>query len=28
VPAARTDGHHVRHWYDGGKTSLDNLVLR
>jgi Domain of unknown function (DUF222)/HNH endonuclease len=26
VPAARTDGHHVRHWYDGGKTNLDNLV--
>ncbi len=26
VPAALTDGHHVRHWYDGGKTNLDNLV--
>ncbi len=26
VPAARTDAHHVRHWYDGGKTNLDNLV--
>ncbi len=21
------DGHHVHHWADGGKTSLDNLVL-
>ncbi len=21
------DGHHVRHWSDGGETSLDNLVL-
>ena len=21
------DGHHVRHWADGGETSLDNLVL-
>jgi len=26
VPAPRTDGHHVRHWCDGGKTDLDNLV--
>ena len=26
VPAARTDGHHVRHWHDGGLTNLDNLV--
>ena len=26
VPAPRTDGHHVRHWYDGGTTDLDNLV--
>jgi Domain of unknown function (DUF222)/HNH endonuclease len=26
VPAARTDGHHVRHWPDGGKTNLDNLI--
>jgi hypothetical protein len=22
-----TDAHHVRHWSDGGTTSLDNLVL-
>jgi Domain of unknown function (DUF222)/HNH endonuclease len=22
-----TDAHHVRHWADGGSTSLDNLVL-
>ncbi|MEM8817798.1 MAG: HNH endonuclease signature motif containing protein, partial [Pseudomonadota bacterium] len=21
------DGHHVKHWADGGETSLDNLVL-
>ena len=21
------DGHHVRHWADGGETRLDNLVL-
>jgi hypothetical protein len=26
VPAPRTDGHHVKHWADGGKTTLDNLV--
>ena len=26
VPAARTDGHHITHWSDGGKTNLDNLV--
>ncbi len=26
VPAPRTDGHHVRHWCDGGKTELANLV--
>lgn len=26
APAPRTDGHHVRHWYDGGATDLDNLV--
>jgi Domain of unknown function (DUF222)/HNH endonuclease len=26
VPAARTHGHHVRHWNDGGKTNLDNLI--
>lgn len=22
-----TDAHHIRHWADGGSTSLDNLVL-
>jgi hypothetical protein len=22
-----TDAHHVRHWADGGETSLDNLLL-
>jgi hypothetical protein len=22
-----TDAHHVRHWADGGETSLDNLIL-
>jgi hypothetical protein len=22
-----TDGHHIRHWADGGETELDNLVL-
>ena len=21
------DGHHIKHWSDGGETSLDNLVL-
>jgi hypothetical protein len=26
VPAARTDGHHIRHWRDGGATDLGNLV--
>ena len=26
VPAPRTDGHHVRHWRDGGPTDLSNLV--
>jgi hypothetical protein len=25
--ARRCDAHHVRHWADGGATSLDNLVL-
>ena len=25
--ARRCDAHHVRHWADGGKTRLDNLVL-
>ncbi|WP_405243164.1 HNH endonuclease signature motif containing protein [Lentisalinibacter salinarum] len=24
---AYLDGHHIRHWSDGGETSLDNLVL-
>ena len=23
----RCDGHHIRHWADGGATALDNLVL-
>ena len=22
-----TDGHHVKHWADGGETTLDNLIL-
>lgn len=26
VPAPRADGHHIKHWSDGGKTNLDNLV--
>jgi Domain of unknown function (DUF222)/HNH endonuclease len=26
VPAPRTEGHHVRHWVDGGPTRLNNLV--
>ncbi len=26
-PAGWTDGHHIKHWADGGETSLDNLVL-
>jgi len=26
VPAPRTDGHHLKHWSDFGKTKLDNLV--
>jgi hypothetical protein len=26
VPAPRTDGHHLKHWSDDGKTTLDNLV--
>jgi Domain of unknown function (DUF222)/HNH endonuclease len=25
--ARRCDGHHIRHWADGGATRLDNLVL-
>jgi hypothetical protein len=26
-PARWCDGHHIRHWADGGETSLDNAVL-
>lgn len=26
-PSAWTHGHHVKHWSQGGKTSLDNLAL-
>jgi hypothetical protein len=26
-PPEWTDGHHLRHWADGGETKLDNLVL-
>jgi hypothetical protein len=26
-PSAWCEGHHVRHWKDGGSTSLDNLAL-
>ena len=26
VPAPRTDGHHVVHWYDLGRTDLCNLI--
>jgi hypothetical protein len=26
VPAPRTDGHHIKHWIDGGRTDLANLV--
>ena len=26
VPAARTDGHHMRHWFEGGPTDLGNLA--
>ena len=26
VPASRTHGHHVRHWADGGRTDLVNLL--
>jgi hypothetical protein len=28
VPAPHTDGQHVRHSYDGGRTELRNLVHR
>ncbi len=27
MPAAWTDGHHLRHWADGGPTALWNLLL-
>ena len=27
VPARHAEGHHLRHWTDGGKTDLDNLIL-
>ncbi|WP_427915699.1 DUF222 domain-containing protein [Rhodococcus sp. KRD162] len=27
TPAAWTEGHHIRHWADGGPTNLNNLVL-
>jgi hypothetical protein len=26
-PSSWCDGHHLRHWADGGPTSLDNLIL-
>ena len=26
VPGSRTEGHHLQHWADGGKTDLDNLL--
>jgi hypothetical protein len=26
-PAGWTEGHHIRHWSQGGETSLDNLIL-
>lgn len=26
-PAAWTEGHHIRHWVDGGPTDMNNLVL-
>ncbi|HCT81545.1 MAG TPA: HNH endonuclease, partial [Micromonosporaceae bacterium] len=26
-PPRWTDGHHIKHWADGGTTSLDNAVL-
>jgi hypothetical protein len=26
VPAPRTDGHHIKHWFDGGPTELQNLA--
>ncbi len=27
MPAAWTDGHHIKHWTDGGPTALSNLLL-
>jgi hypothetical protein len=27
IPAAWCDAHHIHHWWNGGKTSLDNGVL-
>ena len=27
TPAKWCDAHHIKHWIDGGTTSLDNLVL-
>lgn len=27
VPAKRAEGHHLRHWPDGGRTELRNLIL-
>ncbi len=27
APPAHCEGHHVKHWADGGPTDLDNLVL-
>jgi len=27
IPAAWTDGHHIRHWADGGPTVMSNLML-
>jgi hypothetical protein len=26
-PSSWCDAHHIRHWADGGTTSIDNLVL-
>jgi hypothetical protein len=26
VPARDTEGHHIKHWIDGGPTNLDNLA--
>ncbi|MGW9339920.1 HNH endonuclease, partial [Streptomyces albidoflavus] len=27
APPAHCEGHHIKHWADGGPTDLDNLVL-